>query len=722
MKLMKSIAFLFTLSLVHSVYGEVSVNFSPVDTENDGLSAWEQDINLMRIQHRSNFVQLDEDTRRTIEIIQIEKIITTKNYVVFKPEIKKQKRPSRGIACVDDGFRDCSDAASPRPVPNPRYSQDGVLLVPYEGDDDDYYSAVPDYSQEDNGQVDGVDVSGDTLDFNSVDTTAGSNYAAAYQRCVGHNADNIPRCTQQYPNGELASSCFLSHGRGGVDPSTRPECQSIDLTVGQPVADEEEMFEDPGDEGLLAEDPPNDGSRPTETETPSPAAGPRPPSEALYAQCVQRYRRAAPICGSDEIEVDGEKLEGFLRTKAGPTFMMLANMAGQLAPLLSNQQTGQVTTQGMLNACKQAKTIATGLTALNGTWAGSCALMRSQCRSSCDEYYEEAKKYEVSGATDAAAMEQTLDRMGDVRRIRRQCREGGPMTQAVNQGITGGFQSAIMLANSSQCVNQLSQLGPCQGPDALTKPECVSFCAQPENQDSPVCQTQAAVDCSDPAQARSNPICICRSNPSDPACSTLGSLPRVDTGFPTGGSRDFPSSSPGGDAGVSLGGSFGRNGGPAGGPNAQSRNSRNGGARAGLGVTGGTGGPNGGGGAGSGGNFGGPGGPGGAGVAGTGFKTDIMSGARGGALRSNRNRRGGTRRGAARYANQNPNGQVQAQRQFDLKAFLPGGKGYNQYQRRRSLAGMMTVKARDGITGPYGPSLFEKVSRRYRIKEGTMRP
>ena len=44
---------------------------------------------------------------------------------------------------------------------------------------------------------------------------------------------------------------------------------------------------------------------------------------------------------------------------------------------------------------------------------------------------------------------------------------------------------------------------------------------------------------------------------------------------------------------------------------------------------------------------------------------------------------------------------------FNLKNFLPGSK-----YKTRGIAGM-SVKSVDGITGPTGPSLWEKATRQY---------
>lgn len=49
---------------------------------------------------------------------------------------------------------------------------------------------------------------------------------------------------------------------------------------------------------------------------------------------------------------------------------------------------------------------------------------------------------------------------------------------------------------------------------------------------------------------------------------------------------------------------------------------------------------------------------------------------------------------------------------FNLKDFLPKGAS-------RNIAGM-SISAKDGITGPLGPSIFEKVTNQYQLQKRNM--
>ena len=188
--------------------------------------------------------------------------------------------------------------------------------------------------------------------------------------------------------------------------------------------------------------------------------------------------------------------------------------------------------------------------------------------------------------------------------------------------------------------------------------------------------------CDGSPAAQSNITCICRANPKDPMCNKSGN------GQPFGG------------GGTQAGGGAG-----AGTPASASSTADNGtpidpsGApgKSEHGVAGGDGG--GGGGLGNGGGGGGPvatGQTSGGGASGSGMGIAATSGGGGGNKGSGGG--GGTGGGAA----------------FDPRLFMPKDKYAN-----RGLAGM-TVQSVDGLTGPMGPSIWEKVSNQYQTQKSNL--
>ncbi len=202
-----------------------------------------------------------------------------------------------------------------------------------------------------------------------------------------------------------------------------------------------------------------------------------------------------------------------------------------------------------------------------------------------------------------------------------------------------------------------------------------------------------AMDCSNPAMA-SMPSCVCAANPADPVCTASN-----------GGLGDGGFSSVGNGSGAVDGGKdpemFGFD------DELPQLAASGAGAGAGAqGSSGGGGGMNGGGGAGAlppeemgGGSGGGP------------YNTDVMGGLTGGGGA------GGSSFGRGGSGESSSGGGLLdgLAAKFNLKGFLPSKADF----KNRGLASGMKA---DGITGPNGPSLFEKVSSRYLKKQSEFLP
>jgi hypothetical protein len=197
------------------------------------------------------------------------------------------------------------------------------------------------------------------------------------------------------------------------------------------------------------------------------------------------------------------------------------------------------------------------------------------------------------------------------------------------------------------------------------------------------------VDCTIPANASTSPTCICQTDPNNPIC------PTYKPNLGTAGGLSGPTSNTGGvgagnpyavdpsaDPGSRLDGAL---------PFAKSTKGNNEIAGAGGGA------PSGNGALGGGGEASGRGG-----AASVGSDKNAITGLAGGGGGGVGGRGGGSSSSGVRGA---LSGLMD---KFNLKKFLPNNKDYKS----RGLAGM-SVPAKDGITGPMGPSLFEKVSSQY---------
>lgn len=192
-----------------------------------------------------------------------------------------------------------------------------------------------------------------------------------------------------------------------------------------------------------------------------------------------------------------------------------------------------------------------------------------------------------------------------------------------------------------------------------------------------------ATDCSTAAAAQNNILCICQLNPKSSMCQAAEQFPSglSTSSGPVGPSAPTTSASTASDGAV-VGGFEGK---PT---RASGSATADGGGGAGLG----------GGGrglqniAGGGDNPGGP----------SGVPTGVIQGTSGGAGTGGTasGGGGGTQNGGGRN-NNNGNGTGS----LNLKPLLPNWQN-------RSVAGM-SISAKDGLTAPLGPSLFEKISRQY---------
>lgn len=297
------------------------------------------------------------------------------------------------------------------------------------------------------------------------------------------------------------------------------------------------------------------------------------------------------------------------------------------------------------------------VTLVSAAKAGACAMLMGKCKSTC------SSEVEAVAPTDPSYGGIKAD--GNAKR--NTCGQ-----YSVNMGMMLA-QAGLGLINTLKA-NQCS--------DALTSATA-----------TPISLVESNVDCSNSAYASTNMVCICRNTPTDPMCAGLSNNGGYNNGAggigsgsvttPTGSSDDL------GEGNVA-----------AEPPGFKGESGSNG-----MSAGGGGGGLPGGGGAGA--------LPGseGEGAAGSGLDKNVITGTSGGGGGISPLTAGGGGGGGSKGGGSGGGG---GGSDFDLKKYLP-----KSLFKGRGLAGM-TVPSTDGVTGPMGPSLWEKVTNRYQVKKPTL--
>lgn len=349
---------------------------------------------------------------------------------------------------------------------------------------------------------------------------------------------------------------------------------------------------------------------------------------------------------------------------------MFTVMANQMVTLGT-----QIASAGrnMAQQCRLQADMSKLMATLNGVKATACGVMISKCKSACDteteqyEYY--AKQYESNPNT-AAAAEQYRAAARKTRIAARTC--GSYSTQVYAMGM-GAMQHGANIVQNQQCAR-----------------EAEAFANMPVPTFSPIAMPNPT-DCTDPNNQSFACFCTREVNKSSPMCAGFNGGNLAGGGAsPTGPSNGIGSNVATPFLGTDMDGD-GIEDDPA--ALQPKQNASNG---DGFSPGGGSA-PGGGGLGGFGGDDGGMGAPGDPRSAITGTSGGTGSGLGGG---------GGGGGGLARN-NRGAGGGGGLMDKFNLKRFLPGSK-----YKARGLAGM-SVKSVDGITGPMGPSIWEKATRQY---------
>lgn len=342
--------------------------------------------------------------------------------------------------------------------------------------------------------------------------------------------------------------------------------------------------------------------------------------------------------------------------------MMLLGQLGQMA----------ASATGNSKICTIAAGLSSAAQVVSMIKGQACSGTQSSCEDECDEVYSLAGDFGTNPANSANEKTEAQKIRTEAAGFRRQCR--GMAVQA-GQAMLQAQMLASSLGQAAQCAKDTASNDPYGTPPPLSL-------------------GTGSTDCSNASFAATSLACICRSTPSDPMCGQLqgGAGSGGGAGGVAGGSMTTPGTSTD-DA------TDGQVVDPA--PKFEGKSGSN--------VAGSGGG---GGGLGSGGGGGALGGGEGDGGGGSGLDKNVITGTSGGGggvagLSAGSSGGGGASRGGSAGAGAGGSG-------FDFKKYLPKSLFKN-----RGLAGM-TVPSTDGITGPMGPSIWEKVSNRYQVKKSTL--
>lgn len=346
------------------------------------------------------------------------------------------------------------------------------------------------------------------------------------------------------------------------------------------------------------------------------------------------------------------------------------SMVGQMAQIgMSLKSSGNNASA----QCKQQADLSKIMAAVNGIKGAGCGAMIKRCTAACEHDAEEnnlkaeqALKPDQNGKTDEAAATRFRTAARKAKRNGRTCEENqanfiGMMMQSM--------QFAGNMLQNNQCAKQMSA-------SAFT----------PAPGFSPIAYNPPSTDCSDPNNQTLACFCEKAANKTTPMCSGFN---------PTAGSGASPFGPNAGGAGTPYSPNIVRDGGDLdpmagamgqGKPGSGGRDPSDGGASApghgGLASMGGD-------------------GDGGGGAADPRSVITGTAGGQGGGLST-----GGGGAGGGLAKNNGPKASSLLDR-FNLKRFLPGSK-----YKARGVAGM-SVKSVDGITGPMGPSIWEKATKQY---------
>lgn len=344
---------------------------------------------------------------------------------------------------------------------------------------------------------------------------------------------------------------------------------------------------------------------------------------------------------------------------------------------LSNFAVNMSSQMGIQGACSGIGKALMGANAAVTAFSYMCSSAKTKCMNSCNSAMEMVQNMEYSSSTPTMML--------DIDHNRLNCRN---LETKVKQASEAMQNMVGAISGAQSCAEQ-------------TGTDLFNYC---QSNPSAIGCANVAQDCSNPSVAASNPICICKANPTASNCVAMN-LKAGDSGFQDGGGGASMNGIANGKGGTNADGIEGLLGDvswqgdptlkPSQGPADDA-----GGAKGGRPLMeGGAGGSTAGGG--------------GGGAGGAGTTVAVNSGFRGGG--GGGGGWGSYSGGQGEYAgNPQAPGQPGAHGP-DLRQFLPGGKFD---PKNRGLAG---ISGPDGITGPH-TDIWKKINNRYQVEQHKLMP
>jgi hypothetical protein len=390
---------------------------------------------------------------------------------------------------------------------------------------------------------------------------------------------------------------------------------------------------------------------------PAPAARPENPGQQPAAPQQGAQQQAQQ---GDQVDFSDCEDSKDTAQKSCTTQDMTAGMnPAQMQQAQQMQQQAQQANQNVAGAGNNSGQQCKNQADLSKLLAGMSALKGGACSATVSDCKDTCKKY----------IEQNNGKSGKEKKNVDKAKRYAKLCEAFAPNSTAAFaQAAAMLAGmfmNQQCAEQSATASPTPSPIA---------------------------DCTNPTYAKTNIMCICQNDPKSAMCQQGQQFPgglqtsngNNGPGTPAFGANGSDSPSDGaallGDGGKAKGASGSATTGEGGG---------------GGGLQGGRGG-----GAAGGGDGGGGYGP-------SGINTGVITGTASGGGSGGGAGPGGGGGGAGGGGGGGRNRKTAGD--FDLSQFLPRGKTKNY--------GGQSVSAKDGITGPMGPSIWEKVSNQYQLQK-----
>jgi hypothetical protein len=337
--------------------------------------------------------------------------------------------------------------------------------------------------------------------------------------------------------------------------------------------------------------------------------------------------------------------------------------------------------RGSAKACLLASTLNVALQGMSLLKAHTCEKTINRCADDCTKAIND----ESSLADELEKNQATAAQAEQHRKWQRRAEDVRDICVGNNSKVRDMQTQMVMLGlgalNALNCKSQSSSNVAATSPvNNLTAP-------------TPVSLTTAVGDCSNASFAATSTFCICKANPSDALCANgSAGFPGSTSGLATGGISTPGITTPSTDSGQVVDTS------PI--PVDHSDHGK---------LAGGSGG-----GAGGGLGGGGPGGlnpEGGDGTGASGIDKNVITGTSGAGSGGGLSAVGGGGGGSSKPGGGSGGGGGGS---FNLAKYLPK----NMFQ-NRGLAGM-TVPAQDGVTGPLGPTIWEKVHTRYEDKKSSL--